>query len=450
MKISTRLAITFSIISSVIFIAFGLTVYVFESNYRQQSFQERLKQRVVITEKIFLEKESFSPIDFEKITNQFLHTLPEETEEVIQIEKNFEPVFKYKYPKEVKSDLSKNNTLEFEYSEIQGESRIFNVKGKEYLIIVTAVDYVGLKNLSFLKNIIIILVLLGVPLISIGSFIIARRALLPISKKVDKANTITATNLHQRLNVHNPNDEIGNMAIAFNKLLDRLEESFETQKSFIRNASHEIRNPLTAIMGEAEVINSRLRSTEEYQKSLTTILSEAETLNLTVNNLLQLSKVNANEESINYHTLQFNDFLIEIKESFDFLNPKNQVLISVENDSKEFSISGNKNLLKTAILNLFDNACKFSSNNKVKVSLKKDKNWLILSVKDLGIGIENNEVKKIITPFYRGNNVINIKGSGIGLSLTSRIINLHEGVLEINSEIGIGTEVQVILPLILS
>ena len=113
MKISTRLAITFSIISSVIFITFGLTIYVFESNYRKQSFQERLKQRVVITEKIFLEKESFSPIDLEKITNQFLHTLPEETEEVIQIKKNFEPVFKYKYPKKVKSDLSKNNTLEF-------------------------------------------------------------------------------------------------------------------------------------------------------------------------------------------------------------------------------------------------------------------------------------------------------------------------------------------------
>ncbi|MEJ6736561.1 MAG: HAMP domain-containing sensor histidine kinase [Flavobacteriales bacterium] len=450
MKISTRLAITFSIISSVIFIAFGLTVYVLESNYRQQSFQERLKERVIITEKIFLEKESFSPIDFEKITNQFLHTLPEETKEVIRIKKNVEPVFKYKYPKEVKSDLSRNNKLEFEYSEIQGESRIFNIKGKEYIIIVSAVDHVGLKNLSFLKNIIIILALLSVPLISIGSFIIARRALLPISKKIDKANTITATNLHQRLNVHNPNDEIGNMAIAFNKLLDRLEESFEAQKAFIRNASHEIRNPLTAIMGEAEVINSRVRTTREYQKSLTTILSEAETLNLTVNNLLQLSKVNANEESINYHMLQFNDFLIEIKKSFDFLNPKNQVLLSVEKESKEFLISGNKNLLKTAILNLFDNACKFSSNNEVEVLLKKDKNWLILSVKDIGIGIENNDIEKVVTPFYRGNNVVNIKGSGIGLSLTSKIINLHEGVLEINSEIGIGTEIQVILPLILS
>jgi signal transduction histidine kinase len=450
MKISTRLAIIFSIIASIIFIIFGLTIYLFESNYRQQSFQERLKERVVITEKIFLEKESFSSNDFKKITNQFLHTLPEETEEVIQIDTNVEPVFKYNYPKEVKSKFLKNSIFEFEDSDTQGESGIFNVKGKDYLIIVTAVDHFGLESLSFLKNIIIILVLLGIPLISFGSFIIARRALLPISKKIDKANSISATNLHQRLNVHNPNDEIGSMAIAFNKLLDRLEASFEAQKAFIRNASHEIRNPLTAIMGEAEVINSRVRTTEEYQKSLTTILFEAETLNLTVNNLLQLSKVNANEENINYQNLEFYNFLIEIKESFDFLNPKNKVLLSIENDSKVFSISGNKNLLKTAMLNLFDNACKFSSNNKVEVILEKDKNWLLLTIKDLGIGIEKNDIEKVVTPFYRGNNVINVKGSGIGLSLTSKIINLHEGVLEIKSEIGIGTEVRVILPLILS
>lgn len=450
MKISTRLAITFSIISSVIFIAFGLTVYVLESNYRQQSFQERLKERVIITEKIFLEKESFSPIDFEKITNQFLHTLPEETKEVIRIKKNVEPVFKYKYPKEVKSDLSRNNTLEFEYSEIQGESRIFNIKGKEYIIIVSAVDHVGLKNLSFLKNIIIILALLSVPLISIGSFIIARRALLPISKKIDKANTITATNLHQRLNVHNPNDEIGNMAIAFNKLLDRLEASFEAQKAFIRNASHEIRNPLTAIMGEAEVINSRVRTTEEYQKSISTILSEAETLSSTVNNLLQLSKVDANEESINYQSLKFNDLLIEIKEGFDFLNPNNQIQLNVESDSTNFLISGNKNLLKTAILNLFDNACKFSSNDIVEVSLKTDKNWLVLILKDKGIGIEKSDLEKVLTPFYRGKNVINVKGSGIGLSLTSKIINLHNGAIEINSKMAVGTQAKLTLPLVLS
>jgi len=450
MKISTRLPLTFSIIASIIFIVFGLTVYLFSSNYRKEDFQERLKERVVITEKIFLEKESFSVTELQKITNQFLHTLPKETEEVLQIKNNLKPIFKYEYPEEAKNKLPLRNAFSFEDAEIQGESRIFKVKGENYLIIVTAVDQVGLQNLSFLKNIIIILVLIGIPLILLVSFIMARRALLPISKKINKANTISATNLHQRLNVHNSNDELGKMAIAFNKLLDRLEASFEAQKAFIRNASHEIRNPLTAIMGEAEVINSKERTTEEYQKSINTILSESETLNSTMNNLLQLSKVDADEGNINYKTIYFNDLLVEIKESFDFQNPKNQILLNIGNGDTIYSISGNKNLLKTAILNLFDNACKFSSNGEVGVVLEKDKNWLILTIRDTGIGIEKKDIKKILTPFYRGNNAINIKGSGIGLALSSKIINLHQGVIKVSSQIGNGTEVQVLLPTVLS
>jgi signal transduction histidine kinase len=450
MKISTRLAIISSIIASALFIAFGLTIYIFSSNYRRDHFQERLKERVIITEKIFLEKESFSPADLKIITNQFLHTLPEETEEVVQINKDIDPVYQYNYLEEVKRQFLIQPSFGFQDAEIQGESSMFKVKGKDYLIIVTAVDHVGLKNLLFLKSLIIILVLLGIPLLSLSSFILAKRALLPISNKINKANTISATNLHQRLTVDNPNDELGSMAIAFNKLLDRLEASFEAQKAFIRNASHEIRNPLTAIMGEAEVINSRVRTTAEYQTSISTILAEAETLNSTVTNLLQLSKVDANEEVIHYQSIRLNDILHEIKVGFDFMNPKNQVILHVQNDSQKTLISGNTNLLKTAILNLIDNASKFSSNEIVEVYLKKDKNWLILTVKDKGIGIKKEEIEKILTPFYRGNNVINIKGSGIGLSLVSKIINLHNGKLQINSQLGIGTEIQVTLPSIIS
>jgi signal transduction histidine kinase len=448
MKISTRLSTSFSIITSSIFILFGITIYLFSSNYQKHDFQERLKERVVITEKLFLEKESFQADELEKISNQFLQKLPKETEEVVQVKVNHTPVFTHNYPVDVKDKLIRSNTFSFEDSQIQGASRIFRVKGKNYLIIVTAVDEVGLQNLSFLREIIILLISIGIPLIFLGSFIMARRALLPISKKINKANTIGATNLHQRLNVHNPNDELGEMAIAFNMLLNRLESSFEAQKAFIRNASHEIRNPLTAIMGEAEITNSKIRSAEEYQKSISTILSEAETLNSTVNNLLLLSKVAANEENINYHPITFNDLLIEIKGSFDFLNPKNHIILNIENGGINYSISGNENLLKTAIINLFDNACKFSSNKEVLVDLKRDKNWLLLIIKDNGIGIEKKDIEEILTPFYRGNNALKIKGSGIGLSLSSKIVNLHQGILKIQSQIGSGTEIQVFFPLI--
>lgn len=450
MKIRTRLALTFYFISSTIFLIFGITVYIFFSDYRKQDFQDRLEKRVIITEKIFLEKETFSPSELEKINNQFLHTLPEETEEVILIEKDKQPVFKHDYPEEVLTLLVSNNTFEFEDNYIQGASRIFQVGGKNYLIIVTAVDKVGHQNLSFLKRIIIFLVLIGISLIFVCSFIITKRALLPISKKIEKANTISASNLHQRLNVQNPNDEIGIMAIAFNKLLDRLEASFDAQKSFIQNASHEIKNPLTSIMGEAEVILSKARTKDEYKESLNIILSESETLSSTVSNLLQLAKVTSGEENINFETIIFDEFLNEVKFSFDFINPDNQVNLNIFKTTKEktYSISGNKNLLKTVIINLLDNACKFSSNGHVDILLSNDDEHLNLEIKDEGIGINSNDLNKITTPFYRGNNTIQIKGSGIGLSLCSKIINLHSGKIQIESQIDIGTTVHIKIPLI--
>jgi signal transduction histidine kinase len=448
MKISTRLSITFSIIASTIFIAFGFTVYYFSSSYRHGDFQERLSERIIITEKMFLEKESFSPIEFEKITKQFLHKLPEETEEVVLIQKGKEPIFKHNYPQEYRDKMMIDRTFDFDISDLQGTSKKFRVEGKDYLIIVTAVDRVGLQNISFLKNILLLLVLLGVPLIFIGSFIITIRELLPISKKIDKVNTITISNLHRRLNVHNPSDELGKMATAFNKLLDRLESSFESQKAFIRNASHEIRNPLTAIMGEAEVAMSKSRTTDEYMRSLGTILSEAETLDSTVTNLLQLSKVTASEENIKFETFLFDKFLLEIKEGYDFLNPLNKLSVHVSDEN--YSISGNKNLLKTAIINLFDNASKFSFNRKVEVVLARNNNLVQLTIKDVGIGILPNDIEKVITPFYRGNNALKEKGSGIGLSLSSKIIKIHKGVLEIRSQIKIGTEIHVKIPIVVT
>ena len=240
------------------------------------------------------------------------------------------------------------------------------------------------------------------------------------------------------------------MAIAFNKLLDRLEASFDAQKSFIQNASHEIKNPLTSIMGEAEVILSKARTKDEYKESLNIILSESETLSSTVSNLLQLAKVTSGEENINFETIIFDEFLNEVKFSFDFINPDNQVNLNIFKTTKEktYSISGNKNLLKTVIINLLDNACKFSSNGHVDILLSNDDEHLNLEIKDEGIGINSNDLNKITTPFYRGNNTIQIKGSGIGLSLCSKIINLHSGKIQIESQIDIGTTVHIKIPLI--
>ncbi|PHR21046.1 MAG: hypothetical protein COA38_19030 [Fluviicola sp.] len=445
MTISTRLALTYSIIASSIFVVFGISVFVFSSNYGQDNFKQRLKQRVLVTEKMFLEKETFSPRELEKITNEFLHTLPQETEEVIKITSNKTPDFKHTYSQKVRSKFLTTKEYHYTEKEVQGMSRIFTVNGIKYVIVVTAVDEIGLQNLSFLRRRIILLILIGIPIIFIGGFLITRRALLPLSKKIGKANSISASNLHQRLNVQNPNDEIGKLAIAFNNLLDRLETSFESQKAFISNASHEINTPLTSIIGEAEVTISKPRTEKEYVQSLRVILSEGEMLSNTTKNLLQLSKITANEGNLNFTQINFTQFIYSIKESFDFFNPDNQ--ISIENAPMEkgdkLIVFGNQALLMTAVINLLDNACKFSSNKEVVVKLFSDGNSVCLTIIDNGIGIAENDLDKVNNPFFRGINALQIRGSGIGLSLSSQIIQLHNGTLEFQSQLEKGTNVLV-------
>ena len=448
MKISTKLALSFSLIASSIFIAFGIAVYVFAENHRNHEFQERLEERLLITEKIFLEKDSITSSEFEKITNQFLNTLPKETEEVIEISNNKSYNFKFNYPSKIMAKLQNNTEFSFEDLEVQGISKVFKIKGKNYLIIVTAVDQIGLQNLSFLRMRIILLILIGIPMILFGSIIISKKALRPLTKKIHHANAISASNLHQRLKVFNPDDEIGELAIAFNKLLDRLELAFDAHKSFISNASHEIRNPLTAIMGEAEIAISKPRTPEEYIESLNAILAESDMLNSTVNNLLQLSKVMAYDKNVRFEAIDMGPFLKEIKTSFNFINPDNKIDIAQQESGQSSSVMGNKKLLKTALFNLFDNACKFSDNNEVNVSLSTISETLKLTISDCGQGIDDEEIEKIKAPFYRGKNTLLIKGSGIGLSLTDKIISLHKGTLNFKSKLGRGTEVVIVLPLV--
>lgn len=446
MKISTRISLLFSLLTSSILILFGITIYVFESQHQFIDFQDRLKKRIEITENFFLEKESFSTSEYEKIRSQFLQTLPKETEEVILISNGTIPTFNQTYSDELKEKLISKNAHSFNQGEIQGESKQFNIRGETFLIIVTAIDDIGTQNLLFLRNRTIILILLAIPLIFIFSFLITRRSLFPLSKKIEHANNIGASNLDQRLKVLNPNDEIGKLATAFNKLLDRLEISFSAQKSFISNASHEMRNPLTAIIGEAEVTLSKTRTPEEYKATLIAILEGADSLNSTMTNLLQLSKINANEEGVLFELVDIGEFIIITKKSYDYLNPLNKINLNIPN--RNLIVKINKNLLKTAIINLFDNACKYSNNKEVDVNLEQFNKEVNISIIDKGIGIPENDLQKIKAPFYRANNTFEYTGSGIGLALSSKIIGIHQGDLIITSQENIGTQALVILPLI--
>lgn len=405
--------------------------------------------RVTLAEKFFLEREAFSDVDYDKIREEFLYSLPDETEEVVLLEQGWEQKFKYTYPQEFFDELSSLQYGRFYNDTIQGVGQIFTLQDGAYAVIVTAVDKVGIRVLANLRTIIISALATCIIIMFVLSYVISKRLTWSISRKIHNANNISVKNLHERLIVYDPNDELGELAIAFNNLLDRLDAAFNSQKLFVANASHEIRNPLTAILGEAEVALEKERSAADYRESLRNIIMDAERLNLLVNNLLQLSTVNYNPSEIKRERISVLKLLNEARRKYDLLNPDNQIRFDVElrSDSDDVWISGNVNLLETALINIFDNASKFSDNSPVRVTLTSNDQEVTIAVSDQGLGIPPEDIPKITQPFFRADNVRQIRGTGIGIPLTLRIVELHNGKLEVESTLNKGTLVQITLPL---
>jgi signal transduction histidine kinase len=450
MKIRHKLTFYFSLACTLIILAFGISVYFFSAQYRKSEFFQRLKKRVEIAEKVFLEREAFSTKDYDKIRQQFLNFLPDETEEVSKLIPGWQQKLKYNYPDDFLQTLVGQEEAYFYNDTIQGAGRIFHLREGNYAVIITAVDKVGIRVLSNLRTIVVLAMAVCILIISILSFYIAQGLMLPIARKIHKANTISVSNLHERLIVYNPDDELGELAISFNNLLNRLEGSFDMQKLFVANASHELRNPLTAILGEAEVALEKERSVSDYQESLKNISMEADRLNMLVNNLLQLSAISYSpSDNIKREEIKVTDLLYEALKKFDLIEPLNQLQLDYDaTQETEFIIHGNKNLLVTALTNVFDNASKFSSNAIVLVTAMLCDDTVTISVKDNGVGISKEDIPKITQPFFRADNVRKIRGTGIGIPLTVRIVELHHGRLEVESELNKGTTVKIILPLI--
>jgi signal transduction histidine kinase len=449
MKIRDKLTLSFNIAVALVLVALGFTVYFFSSQYRKNEFYNRLKQRVDITEKMFLEKDNFSEEAYDKIREQFLNKLPEETEEVVAIGPDFRKQLTLDYPEGFIAELLEKKEAYSEIGKKQLVGKVFDLHDSSYLVLLTASDHVGNKMTDHLRNIILIALAGSIVAVSVVSHIVSSIVLNPVSTKIQQANNISAKNLHERLTVHDSDDEMEELVIAFNNLLDRVAKAFEAQKQFIDNASHEIRNPLTAIMGETEFALDKVRSQQEYISSFKSISLEADRLNSLVNNLLHLANISYKEFIFKKELIDIKNLILETKEKFDFLCPQNQVNIKFEYNvaDSELLIEGNGHLLQTALINVLDNASKFSFFNLVDLVVSgRDDGTVTVSVSDKGVGIPDEDIPKVTQPFHRAPNVRQIQGTGIGIPLTVKIIELHKGFFHIQSKLNQGTQVRITLP----
>jgi signal transduction histidine kinase len=244
------------------------------------------------------------------------------------------------------------------------------------------------------------------------------------------------------LNSNGNKDELAELANTFNEMLNRLENSFDAQKNFVSNISHELRTSLAAIITELELSAHKEKNAEEYKTAINNALIDAKKLARLSNSLLDLAKASYDRSEIAFKPIRIDEILLDARQQVQKANHDYKIDIHFENDfenDNQISVNGNEYLLKVAFANLMENGCKFSKEYQCSVSVSFNDENIMLKFTDKGIGISEDDLQNIFTPFYRGLNKQFAEGSGIGLSLTQKTIQLHKGSISVQSLQGKGT-----------
>ncbi|WP_419868992.1 HAMP domain-containing sensor histidine kinase [Chryseobacterium sp. CT-SW4] len=269
----------------------------------------------------------------------------------------------------------------------------------------------------------------------------------PISNVVKLINNVDYNNISQAITTTNTHDEIEELIRSYNKLLKRISESVSVQQNFINYVSHEFKTPLASISGNLEVFAQKDRTPQEYKAVTKEVLENVYEIENILNNLLLMSGLTKLEQF--HQQVRVDELIWKIYEK---LNPKAKenlssitIHLNVKNSSL-LELPGNETLLYLALYNIVENAVKYSRQNPVAITISENEGQLNVEVKDHGRGISEEDLGNITETFYRGGNVDNIKGSGIGLSLSKAIFDHHHIVMSIQSELNKGTEVLLVFP----
>jgi signal transduction histidine kinase len=451
MKIKTKLSLLFTLLITLMLIALNFYIYSLSKSFASSDFFSRLRQRVYAAANVYLEEDEVSKKKFQEFQVKFLEKLPDEVIRFYDI-RNQPAFIKDSIPSAFPISVIEKTRKEKVYRDknhgIYTYGIFYTDNQGDFVILISADDKNGDLKLKHLGNILILGFFLNLTFLYFIGGIFTKRMLNPISDIITHVNSISDSNLDLRLNEGNGKDELAELASTFNKMLERLGNSFKLQQSFVSSASHELRTPLTSIIGNIEVLLSRQRTTEEYKIVLNTILEEAERLHKLSDGLLNIAQASSDIRTIKMEQLRIDELVEESIKSVQDQMPDCKIDLYFKNmpeNSEDLLIMGNRNLLSVAFENVFENANKFSDNKNVKICLDNSPEMIIITITDSGIGIPEKDIEKIFQTFYRSENAISFSGSGVGLALCEKIINLHNGLISVKSAVGRGTTVTIML-----
>jgi len=277
---------------------------------------------------------------------------------------------------------------------------------------------------------------------AIGGYLISRQAFKPIDRLMKAANEITdGKDLSKRIGLENSNDEIGRLATTFDHMFTRLENSFEAEKQFTSDASHELRTPITVILAQSELAQSSAKTLEDHQEALGVIHRQALKISHLISQLLSFARLDQDSNKLEFLEVDLSDLtqsvIREQREAWD------STITLSSNIQEDIIATADPVLLNRLMSNLIENAYQYGKENgKILVSLSQTSKEVLFKVEDDGIGISRQNQAKIFQRFYQvsSSRTSNERGSmGLGLAMVQKIAQLHKGSISVESSLNKGS-----------
>lgn len=328
----------------------------------------------------------------------------------------------------------------------------FSGKGRTYTLIIVQSLHPQEEMMEEAATVFAWLIPIAILLASGGGYFLARKSLAPVVAMSSHAGRIGAENLHERLAVQNEKDELGHLARSFNRLLDRLGESFDRQRRFMADASHELRTPVAILRGESEVaLSQQARSPEEYRESLDVMHHEAERLTRIVEDLFTLTRADAGQYPLKPSDFYLDELVAECVHSARTLAQAKKISLTFDG-APESPIHADESLVRRMLMNLLDNAIKYTPDfGRVAVSCHRNGKEYGVNIADTGCGIPEELRPRIFERFFRADKARSHAqndgtGAGLGLAISRWIAEAHHGRLELTRSDSTGSTFSAYLP----
>lgn len=454
MQIKYRITLVFTVIVTILLLALCTSIYFFSASNLEQQYRDRLKRKAISTANM-LKSSDVGPELIKQLNKSSPNALLDKS--IVVFDFKYNETFSYNDPGVDTLNISKDiiqttraqKTYYFNVGRREAVSYEYRDSEFNYIVVVAAYDTDRDSWLSKLKLILFVCFFISITGVIIGGYIFSLGLVKPISRLTDQINTISSQDLSLRLETKEGKDELNQLTITINNLLARLQLSFDTQRKFIDNASHEMLTPLASISSQIDVSMQRERTNQEYRNVLSSVHEDVQNLSLLVKTLLDIAKVSGSQKGIELVSVRVDELLLQLPSEIKKLNPRYNVRMNFEDlpdDESLLTVFGSEPLLLCAIRNIVHNACKFSSDKTATVELQCEPPNILISVQDKGHGISQDDIENIFQPFYRSKDVnYSIPGSGLGLPLAEHIVRMYGGSIRVTSEQGIGSIFTIIL-----